>query len=502
MLFNSYIFILVFLPLSLAGYYICSQLGRRRAAMAWLVACSLVYYMWWEPKYLLLLGTSVLVNFTVGTYLGLVRPYRARRALLIGGTTFNLALLGYFKYTNFFLQTFSDLTGIDYNISAIVLPLGISFFTFQQIAYLVDAYRGYTREYNFIDYTLFVTFFPQLIAGPIVHHKEMLPQFSHPDAGKMKPDVFSAGLTMFAIGLFKKVMIADTMATYATPIFNTALAGHDPTLAEAWIGALAYTMQIYFDFSGYSDMAIGIAGMFGIRLPANFNSPYKSKNIIEFWRSWHLTLSRFLRDYLYIPLGGNRLGPMRRYFNLMTTMLLGGMWHGVGWTFIAWGGLHGIYLIINNIWIQYRGAAVRRGTRSITAGRLESAFGWALTFLAVIIAWVFFRAPTFDAAGRMLGSMFMLNNFSLESQVSRLGALMWMLTLIPMVILMPNSQQIMRLTHPVLDIRHREMMRNVLKPLKRLRWFPNTRWALLVATMLVLALLNLAKPSEFIYFQF
>ena len=293
-----------------------------------------------------------------------------------------------------------------------MLPLGISFFTFQKIAYLVDAYRGEVRAGGFLSFALFVTFFPQLIAGPIVHHSEVIPQFGQKSTYRPNLDNLSMGIGIFVLGLAKKTVLADSIATYATPVFRAAQAGADPTLFEAWGGALAYTFQLYFDFSGYSDMAIGLALMFNIRLPINFNSPYKATNIIDFWRRWHITLSRFLRDYLYIPLGGNRHGVARRYANLMLTMLLGGLWHGAGWTFIVWGGLHGIFLVINHFWHALGvGSATTSGARPGSDGSAAR----TITFLAVMVAWVFFRAEDFDAATRILAGMAGLNGVQLPA---------------------------------------------------------------------------------------
>ena len=349
MLFNSYEFIFLFLPIVLLGFHLIGKQGHHRVAIAWLVGASLFFYGWWNPAYLLLMLFSVLFNYSVGVSLSNTSGRKLlSKTILTIGVSVNLAILGYFKYANFFVDNLNALSGTNLILNEVILPLAISFFTFQQIAYLVDAYRGKTKEYNFLHYCLFVTFFPQLIAGPIVHHKEMLPQFAKDAVYKLRSKHLAIGITIFALGLFKKVVLADGVSVYATPVFNAAEAGVMLTFFEAWGGALAYTFQLYFDFSGYSDMAIGIARMFGIRLPLNFNSPYKATSIIDFWRRWHITLSRFLRDYLYIPLGGSRKGRVRRYINLMTTMILGGLWHGAGWTFLLWGALHGFYLMINH----------------------------------------------------------------------------------------------------------------------------------------------------------
>ena len=295
----------------------------------------------------------------------------------------------------------------------ILLPLAISFFTFQQIAYLIDAYRYETQEYNFLHYCLFVTFFPQLIAGPIVRHKEMLPQFSKDKIYKLHYKHIAIGLAIFAIGLFKKVIFADGIAIYATPVFMLAETEAAMTFFEAWGGALAYTLQLYFDFSGYSDMAVGIGFMFGIKLPINFNSPYKATSIIDFWRRWHITLSRFLRDYLYVALGGSRKGKVRRFVSVFLTMLLGGIWHGAGWTFVFWGLLHGFYLLVNHMW---RKVTMDVFKWSHKIGIVELTIYRVLTLFAIVIGWVYFRAESFTGANHMILTMLGVHGVSLPSR--------------------------------------------------------------------------------------
>ena len=292
MLFNSYTFIFLFLPTVLLGFHLIGKQGHHRVAIAWLVGASLFFYGWWNPAYLGLMLVSIFFNYGIGVSLGGAPKQPNKKPILIFGVIVNLGLLAYFKYANFFVDNLNNIAGTDIVLEQIILPLAISFFTFQQIAYLVDAWRGETKEYNFLHYCLFVTFFPQLIAGPIVHHKEMLPQFAKDVVYKLRSKHLAIGLTIFAIGLFKKVVLADGISVYASPVFDAAEAGVVLTFFEAWGGSLAYTFQLYFDFSGYSDMAIGIARMFGIRLPLNFNSPYKATSIIDFWRKWHITLSR------------------------------------------------------------------------------------------------------------------------------------------------------------------------------------------------------------------
>ncbi|HCF29384.1 MAG TPA: membrane-bound O-acyltransferase family protein, partial [Cyanobacteria bacterium UBA11049] len=358
-----------------------------------------------------LLAFSILFNYLVGYVLRHELLFKAKKKLLlIAAIAVNLALIAYFKYANFFVDNVNYLFHTSIQLSPIVLPLAISFFTFVQITYLVDAYQGETKEDTFLNYCLFVTFFPHLIAGPIVHHKDLMPQFADRSIYRFNGKYLAIGLTIFAMGLFKKVIFADSIAVYASQVFAAADRGTTLSIFEAWVGALAYTLQLYFDFSGYSDMAIGAAYLFGIKLPLNFNSPYKSVNIIDFWRRWHITLSNFLRDYLYIPLGGSRKGQVRRHLNLMITMLLGGLWHGAGWTFVLWGGLHGLYLVINHQWRSIRRSVGNDLNQSHWFSRTIACL---LTFIAVVISWVLFRAKTLDAAVSVLRSMFGLNGISL-----------------------------------------------------------------------------------------
>jgi len=403
-LFNSFPFILGFLPTVLVlTWFVGSRVGRS-GAIAILILASLFFYGWWNPPFLALLVLSVAGNYVIG---GLLR-HQARQArhklahvLLIVGIGANLGAIAYFKYAGFLADIAASLTGLDWMLGTIILPLGISFFTFQQIAYIVDCAHDNVDTHGFFDYALFVTFFPQLIAGPIVYHRDMLPQIRSGDSFTFRAADLGIGSKIFAIGLIKKVVLADGMAAYATPVFEAADAGVTLTFIEAWGGALAYTLQLYFDFSGYSDMAIGLGRMFGLRLPINFRAPYKATSIIEFWRRWHITLSMFLRNYLYIPLGGNQHGQTRRWINLMITMLLGGLWHGAGWTFVVWGGLHGFYLCLNHLW-RY---VVDRLGIDLSASATGRFAGWALTFLAVVVAWVFFRAETFNGAIGVLSGM-------------------------------------------------------------------------------------------------
>ncbi|NOR80413.1 MAG: MBOAT family protein, partial [Methyloprofundus sp.] len=422
MLFNSYIFIFAFLPITFAIYFLLAKYKNGEAAIVFLGLASLFFYGWWNPIYLILMLFSIGVNYVIGETIvrcRAVNKLHKTKLLLIFGIVFNLGLLGYFKYVNFMIETTNILFSLDIQLDQIILPLAISFFTFQQLAYLIDAYKGITEEFKFSHYVLFVTFFPQLIAGPIVHHKEMLPQFMQLDSMKPRLENIIIGLNIFTLGVFKKVVLADGIAQYSSPVFTAAAAGEPMSFFVAWGGALAYTFQLYFDFSGYSDMAIGIARMFGIQLPLNFSSPYKSLNIIEFWRRWHITLSRFLRDYVYFPLGGNRKGNARRYINLFSTMLLGGLWHGAGWTFIFWGGLHGFYLVINHAW---KFITQKAKLDFLNQQPLWRAFCWVLTFISIVNAWVFFRATTFSSAVEILKGMYGFNGIAIPNAIlARLG---------------------------------------------------------------------------------
>ncbi|MDD9901775.1 MAG: MBOAT family protein [Alphaproteobacteria bacterium] len=504
MLFNSSVFLFAFLPLVLFGYYTTLRFGGKLAAQLVLFAASLIFYSWVDPSWVLIILSMMAVNYFAGMRLIAKRE----KWLLAAGIAFDLIILGYYKYTAFFVENVNAIAATDFVIPKIILPLGISFFTFQMIAFLADCYkRQAPAKQNWISFGLFVSFFPQLIAGPIVHHKEMMPQFDKPKA--FNADNMAVGLCLLAIGLFKKAVVADTLATYVDPLFAAAETG-PLHMVEAWTAMLAYTFQIYFDFSGYSDMALGLGKMFGIRLPVNFYSPYKSRNIVEFWRRWHITLSRFLRDYLYIPLGGNRKGKPRRYLNLMITMLLGGFWHGASWSFFIWGGLHGLFLIVNHFW----GALPRKQTA------MPVWFARTLTFLSVAVAWIFFRANTAATAFGMIGS---LVSFSDLKGTSLYAALLTrdsplrqhfpasdanMLTIILILCLLgcwllPNSIEIMRRGKPAISgIRGFPLPRG--KASDVLTWQPRMAWGVFFGIVMSLCIIKvLYEPSNvFLYFQF
>lgn len=451
MLFNSFGFLFFFLPLILAGYQL-----MRRHGVAWLGICSLFFYAWWDWRFLPLLLLSICFNYGAGRAIGTLSGWQ-RKAVLIAALAANLGVLIWFKYAAF-------LFGIS---PGLPLPIGISFFTFTQIAFLVDCWRGAAREPRFGPYLLFVSYFPHLVAGPVLHHAEMMPQFRNGRA--LRADDLAEGLTIFALGLGKKVLVADNLAPLANPLFAGGIA---PQLADAWIGTLAYAMQLYFDFSGYSDMAIGLSRLFGVRLPENFNSPYQASNISEFWRRWHMTLSRFLRDYLYIPLGGNRGGQWRRWRNLMLTMILGGAWHGAGWSFLAWGTLHGLFLVLHQ---RFGGGGV-------------AWWGRPLTFAAVLLAWVPFRAPDLGSAMQIWAGMAGMHGLGMPHALGGSG-LQWISAGgagMPLLLgaslaawLAPNTRELLA--------RH---------------WNGNLRNAGGVAALLLACVFSMNRPTEFLYFQF
>jgi D-alanyl-lipoteichoic acid acyltransferase DltB (MBOAT superfamily) len=467
-------------------YFIFNKFVSGRGAKLWLVLTSLFFYSWWNIAYLPLILASIGVNYAVGTAL-VKPPVRFRlspRLILTTGITFNLLLLGYYKYTDFLLTNINLALSSQLPLLHIVLPLGISFFTFTQIAYLVDAYRSEAKEYDLVNYALFVTFFPHLLAGPILHHKEMMPQFESAENKTINYKNIALGVFLFFIGLFKKVVIADNLAKAAIYGFDTAAT---LSLIEAWVTSLSYTLQLYFDFSGYTDMAIGAALMFNIRLPINFNSPYKALSIQDFWRRWHMTLSRFLRDYIYFPLGGNRRGEVRVYLNLMITFLLGGLWHGAGWTFVFWGFLHGAGLVIQRLWQKLN-------------LRMHWLLAWFITFNFVNIAWVFFRAKTWGAAIKVLTGMFGLSGIILPTSLSnRLGFLSGYG--VDFASLTARFQDINQATVLlVLFLLIALFMRNSMEMKDRFK--PDWKTALFISLLATYAILNLNKVSEFIYFNF
>ena len=519
MLFNSYAFIFLFLPLTLALFFVLARTSHVLAA-GWLAAASLFFYGWWNPAYVGLLMLSIGFNYLAGMRIArAVTAARGRRGkwLTVLAIAANLLLLGYYKYSNFFLTNAASVMGFTPPQADIILPLGISFFTFTQIAFLVDTYQGKVKEYRFVHYCLFVTYFPHLIAGPILHHAEMMPQFARDSTYRMRMENIAVGLTIFFIGLFKKVILADGIAQYVAPLYGLPGAGVAPTFIEAWCGVLAYSLQLYFDFSGYSDMAIGLSRLFGVRLPLNFHSPYKAANIAELWNRWHMTLSRFLRDYVFTPLGGQRKSAWRRYSSVMITMFLCGLWHGAGWTYVVFGLLHGVYLCVNQWWRMLR---KRWGQDRKRPTRLGTMAAVLLTFVAWLVGLAFFRADSVPHALQILAGMFGINGFALPDQwLAKWGALgqwlasggvafsesrglvtggliNWIAILLAIAWFAPNTQQIMARFNPALLI-PRDMA-----VAGRLAWRPSVAFGLVVAALAFVSIVNLHRQSEFLYFQF
>jgi alginate O-acetyltransferase complex protein AlgI len=508
MLFSSYKFIFIFLPILMLAFAV-GRLHSARAAVVVLAIASLYFYAAWKRTYVFLLLGSIVLNFSLGL---LASQHDRRRAMVITGVILNLLLLGYFKYATFLADNFNLLAGADLKFDKIVLPIGISFFTFQQIAYLVDIKRNAPVERNPINFTLFVTFFPHLIAGPLVHHAEMIPQFKRTELKRFSL-LAARGAAIAVAGLFKKVVLADSFAQFASPAFQHVDAGGAISSFWAWVATLAYALQIYFDFSGYSDMATGLALMFGIRLPVNFRSPYKACSIIDFWRRWHITLSRFLRDYLYIPLGGNRAGNLRRYINVMITMLLGGLWHGASWTFVAWGAVHGGCLVANQLW---RAARVKMPGLNVALTRvprpLRVAAAWGATFSIVLVSWVLFRATTLQGASSMLYAMLGISGSATTAMFApvasiRFADLPWTLSVegyatvaamvvslgLAITIALPSTMDVFR---------YREYRSPPQAKRCRWQWRPTGWWALGVATALSLSIFGMWQHLEFLYFQF
>jgi len=499
MLFPSGEFLFVYLPIVLAGFFLIARLAGMQAAAAWLTLASFVFYGFWRVDDIPLLTASIVFNYVAGRAIQEHSPGAriSRKSLLVGALVVNLALLAYFKYANFLLETFGFITGTAVDAVDVTLPIGISFFTFTQIAYLVDSYAGKVRERNPLHYALFVTYFPHLIAGPVLHHADMMPQFARHETYRPVMDNLLLGVAFLALGLAKKVLIADSAAPIANEVFDAVGRGPVDTL-DAWRGIVAYTVQIYFDFSGYSDMAVGLSLMFGVRLPYNFDSPYKATSIIEFWRRWHMTLSRFLRDYLYVALGGNRRGPVRRYMNLAVTMLLGGLWHGASWTFVAWGALHGAFLIVNHGWRHLGAPLVSRLPFAATplAARTGVVLSTALTLLCVMIAWVFFRAGSFADATRILGAMAGMDAGASASPAALAsGPWLWLAAAMGVALLAPNSQQLVD-----------QRLRPLLARAASMRGVDLAKGASIGTAGVVIVMLALVSASrdvsEFIYFNF
>jgi alginate O-acetyltransferase complex protein AlgI len=560
MLFNSHAFIFAFLPLTVLGYAAVNRLGSRRFSLGWLILCSMVFYGIWNPLNIALILPSIAINYALA--LAIRAQLRRDEAdagagqrlagiLVTLGVVLNLCFLGYFKYKNFFLGTVNDVAGTHFLLTNVILPLGISFITFQKIAFLVDVRAGAVRDFDLFDFLTFVFFFPQLIAGPIVHYREMMPQFARIDS-HLQPDNLAVGATLFAFGLFKKVVLADGIAPSVHGAFAAAADGDTVSFFAAWMAALAYTLQIYFDFSGYSDMAIGLARLFGIKLPANFNSPLKASSIIEFWSRWHITLTRFLTAYVYTPMVMSltrkrmaakkpvigRKRPTAGAFVVLLcwptvfTMFLSGFWHGAGYTYLVWGILHGLYLTVNHGWRQWR-PKWNAPAQKAAYERIMKPLGFVLTFVCVVVAMVLFRAPTMTSALHVLHGMTGLDGVTVPmALLNRGGALarllgwlgiagdassgaafasasLWITALLFITLAMPNSLELLGRFAPALYFeapperpspgpgpgRWRQAASGV-----RVAW--NARWAVLSALLFVFGALGLSRPSEFLYWQF
>lgn len=536
MLFSSYEFIFVFLPVTLVLYGLLGRFSRDWA-LAWVILASFAFYTWWRPMNLAIIAPSLIFNYLCGLVLLRLAADPAKQAtknvVLAIGIAFNVLFLGYFKYANFAVTVANDVTGADFVLEQIILPLGISFITFQKIAFLVDVSGGRIERFTFRDYLLFVMFFPQLIAGPIVHYRESVPQFQNPV--KVDGALIATALTLFVFGLAKKVLLADGIALHVTPIYAAAAAGEHISFVHAWLAAVGFTLQIYFDFSGYSDMACGAALLFGIRLPINFDSPLRATNIIDFWLRWHMTLTRFLTAYVYNPItlaitrwrAKNRKPLFRQKrsalfaflhvvaWPTMVTMLLSGVWHGAGYTFIFWGALHGLYLVINHAWRQY--GAHKPGALTIPA----RAIGWALTFTGVVVAMVFFRAPDMSSAWNIISGLVGGNGLALPARLAEaapisvatmtlagnevylpqlIQALAYLVGLLAIALMMPNTSQMLADYEPLLRGSETPPRIAGIGPL--IRWRPRLHWMLFVGALGAVAVLRLSGESEFLYWQF
>ena len=544
MLFNSYEFIFAFLPATLVGFFALGVVSRT-AALRWIILVSLVFYALWRPLNVLLIAPSILINFALARTLQRLaddgKRFRAARLVLVLGIAFNIAFLGYFKYIDFGLSTINDIFGANLVLTHVILPLGISFITFQKIAFLIDVHAGRIRSFTLQDYCLFVLFFPQLIAGPIVHYREMMPQF-HSASCRFEKENFAVGLTLLSFGLFKKVVLADHVATVVTPIYSQAASGGGTSLLLAWAAAIGFTLQIYFDFSGYTDMALGAARFFGVRLPQNFNSPLQASNIIDFWLRWHMTLTRFLTAYIFNPLTlwltrrrlakGHRglAGPNTTIgafsyllmFPVLVTMFVSGLWHGAGYGFVIWGLIHGFYLTINHAWRLIR---PRLWPDRLSYERIMRPIGGILTFVAVAAAMVFFRSPTITSAADVLKGLIGQNGIALPQAIyDHLGPVaawlhragvasvapelwsgqefgrmvMWIFASMFIALVCPNTLQILARYEPALGVKpsttnfgHRII-----------EWNASLPWAIAVSIVAACGILSLGGPSEFLYWQF
>ncbi len=517
MLFNSYEFIFAFLPLVVLVFFAVGRQSRVWA-LRWVIAASLFFYGWWRPLNLLIITPSILVNFILAHLIERSRKReqgRAAKAILLAGIAFNVAFLGYFKYSNFIVASINDVFGTQLFFSHVILPLGISFITFQKIAFLIDVDAGRIESFSLQDYCLFVLFFPQLIAGPIVHFREMMPQFRRLSCRFDGTNV-AVGITLFAFGLFEKVYFADHLARYVTPLYEQAAAGASIALSPAWVAAIGFTFQIYFDFSGYTNMALGIARLFGLKLPPNFNSPLRATSIIEFWLRWHMTLTRFLTAYIYNPLAlwltrrraarGAQVfaGPPKTAaafvellaFPTLLTMLLSGIWHGAGYTFIVWGVLHGFYLTINHGW---RVIALKWWPDRKRYERLANPAGFVLTFACVAVSMILFRSPDLKTAYHLLQGMLGLHGLSWSSDVVAKKVVLWIAAAAFIALACPNALQILAKYEPAFGWKPNAARAN---DRARFSWEPSLAWAIALSVVVILAFVNLGGNSEFLYWQF
>jgi D-alanyl-lipoteichoic acid acyltransferase DltB (MBOAT superfamily) len=543
MLFNSTEFLFVFLPVTLAGFYLLGPISRN-SAIRWLILASLVFYAWWRPVNVLIIAPSIVINYIIARILLKLNDGKGSpgvsKAVLLLGISFNVIFLGVFKYTDFALGTINDVFGANLVLRHIILPLGISFITFQKIAFLVDVQAGKVRSFTFQDYCTFVLFFPQLIAGPIVHYREMMPQF-HAASCRFNGENFAVGLTLLSFGLFKKIILADKIALLVTPIYQQAATDGGTSFLMAWMAAIGFTLQLYFDFSGYTDMALGLARFFGIRLPQNFDSPLRASSIIEFWLRWHMTLTRFLTAYIYNPLqlwltrrrlakGQRGLGGPNTQvgafisllmFPTILTMFVSGLWHGAGYGFIIWGLLHGLYLTINHGW---RVIAARVWPDRKSYVRVMRPVGWVLTFVSVAATMVFFRAITISSAIDIVKGLIGLNGVALpQDLLDRLGPLgaafhgfgvtaaqswdvldfaqlaIWISVQMFIALACPNTIQILSHYEPALGVKPRPAKRGIGRLLE---WNASLPWAIAMSVITAIAIVSISGPSEFLYWQF
>ena len=490
MLFNSYEFIFAFLPISFFVYFYLNRKRLVTASKAWLVLTSLFFYSWWNIAYLPLILISILVNYTITNtmfeYDEAKKKYFSKKSLLQIGLAFNIGLLVYFKYMDFFIENTNSIFGSDIGSLHLALPLAISFFTLQQIAFLIDSYEGLVQEKNFLDYTIFVTFFPQLIAGPIVHHKEMMPQFSSIRNKVINYKNIALGLFIFSIGLFKKVVIADTFAVWASAGFDVSTTLN---FLEGWATSLSYTFQLYFDFSGYTDMAIGAALLFNIKIPQNFNSPYKATGMIDFWQRWHITLTNFITAYIYTPIirSFKKLTFHKAMIATVITFLIVGLWHGAAWMFVVYGGLHGVGIVINHYWKK-------------TKIKMNKILAWFITFNFVNITFVIFRAKDWDSAIKVLSSMFDINNIVIQEKFAKKLSFLSEYGI--------NFGEVIHMTHIDNDLVNWLTAAFIIvlffnnSQEKLNQYKPKILYALYTALMFVSALLLLHRKSVFLYFNF